>query len=125
MPTSTDEFVILGMTPDGKPFRPSDWADRLCGVMSQFGADHRMRYSPYVQPITTDGARAVVVDARLREIEPLAYNFLMSFAKDNELQVRPGRGVLREPGVGSPTERVAGRNPGVSDPVVPDLRPSP
>lgn len=98
MPTSTDEFVILGMTSDGKPFRPSDWADRLCGVMSQFGADHRMRYSPYVHPITTDGARAVVVDSRLREIEPLAYNFLMSFAKDNELQVRPGRGVLRERG---------------------------
>jgi Protein of unknown function (DUF3579) len=96
MPTTTDEFVILGITPDGTQFRPSDWAERLCGVMSQFGADHRMRYSPYVHPITSNGMRAVVVDARLRDIEPLAYNFLMSFAKDNDLRVRPGRAVLRE-----------------------------
>ncbi len=26
------EFVIEGTTRDGKPFRPSDWAERLCGV---------------------------------------------------------------------------------------------
>ena len=31
------EFVIVGTTLDGKPFRPSDWAERLCGVMSAFG----------------------------------------------------------------------------------------
>ena len=36
------EFVIQGVTLDGKPFRPSDWAERLCGVMSAFGGDHRM-----------------------------------------------------------------------------------
>jgi hypothetical protein len=35
------------------------------------------------------------VDVRLKEIEPMAYNFLMNFAKDNELEVRPGRGVKR------------------------------
>lgn len=91
----TDEFVIKGVTPDGKPFRPSDWAERLCGVMSVFGGDHRMQYSPYVQPITSAGAKCVVVDVRLKEIEPMAWNFLMNFARDNELQVRPGRGVKR------------------------------
>jgi hypothetical protein len=31
------------------------------------------------------------VDVRLREIEPMAYNFLLNFAKDNELEVRQGR----------------------------------
>ncbi|HQP68471.1 MAG TPA: DUF3579 domain-containing protein, partial [Quisquiliibacterium sp.] len=25
-------FVILGVTSEGRPFRPSDWTDRLCGV---------------------------------------------------------------------------------------------
>ena len=85
------EFIIHGVTLDGQTFRPSDWAERLCGVMSQFGADGRMRYSPYVQPTTAEGVRCVVVDERLREIEPLAYNFLLSFARDNELQVRDGR----------------------------------
>jgi hypothetical protein len=85
------EFVIRGVTLDGSPFRPSDWAERLCGVMSAFGNDHRMAYSPFVHPVTANGVRCVVVDARLEELEPMAYRFLVSFAKDNELQVRDGR----------------------------------
>jgi hypothetical protein len=39
----------------------------------------------------SDGVKCVVVDARIRDLEPLAYNFLVSFAADNELQVREGR----------------------------------
>jgi len=85
------EFVIQGVTLDGKPFRPSDWAERLCGVMSAFGGDHRMQYSPYVHPVTAQGVRCVVVDTRLEAIEPMAYRFLLSFAKDNELKTRDGR----------------------------------
>jgi hypothetical protein len=97
-----DEFVIKGVTLDGKPFRPSDWAERLCGVMSAFGADGRMQYSPYVQPITSAGVKCVVVDIRLKVVEPMAYNFLLNFAKDNELQIRPGRGEKRpEEGTGT------------------------
>ena len=85
------EFIIQGLTLDGKPFRPSDWAERLCGVMSVFGADNRMQYSPYVHPVTAAGIRCVVVDVRLEAIEPMAYRFLLSFAKDNELKTRDGR----------------------------------
>ena len=85
------EFVIQGVTLDGKPFRPSDWAERLCGVMSAFGGDHRMQYSPFVHPITANGVRCVVVDLRLEQVEPMAHRFLLAFAKDNELQVRDGR----------------------------------
>ena len=85
------EFVIQGVTLDGKPFRPSDWAERLCGVMSAFGADNRMQYSPFVHPVTAAGMRCVVVDVRLEEIEPMAYRFLLGFAKDNELKTRDGR----------------------------------
>lgn len=85
------EFVIQGVTLDGKPFRPSDWAERLCGVMSAFGGDHRMQYSPYVHPVTAQGVRCVVVDTRLEALEPMAYRFLLSFAKDNELKTRDGR----------------------------------
>ena len=55
-------FVIVGVTRDGKRFRPSDWADRLCGVMSAFGADHRMKYSPYVRPgCTLKGDKTVLI----------------------------------------------------------------
>ena len=90
------EFVIRGVTLKGAPFRPGDWAERLCGVMSIFDADQRMAYSPFVQPITSAGVKCVVVDLRLREIEPMAYTFLLNFAKDNELEVRPGRKRERE-----------------------------
>lgn len=85
------EFVIQGTTADGKSFRPSDWAERLCGVMAAFGGDHRMQYSAYVHPITAGGIRCVVVDKRLEEVEPMAFRFLLSFAKDNTLKVRDGR----------------------------------
>ena len=85
------EFVIAGVTLDGKPFRPSDWAERLCGVMAAFGGDHRMQDSPFVHPITANGVRCVVVDVRLEQVEPMAYRFLLDFAKDNQLQVRDGR----------------------------------
>ncbi|HKW36946.1 MAG TPA: DUF3579 domain-containing protein [Burkholderiales bacterium] len=95
MSSRTEEFVIKGLTRAGKPFRPSDWAERLCGVMSAFGSDGRMRYSPYVYPVTSAGVKCVVVDMRLKEVEPMAYNFLLNFAKDNELQVRQGRGEER------------------------------
>ena len=103
MSDSSDEIVIKGVTQDGRTFRPSDWAERLCGVLSVFGAEKRMEYSPFVQPITTAGVKCVVVDIRLEEVEPMAYKFLLSFAKDNELQVRPGRGDRRE-GEGPPKE---------------------
>jgi hypothetical protein len=32
--SSAKEVFILGQTRDGKTFRPSDWAERLAGVMS-------------------------------------------------------------------------------------------
>jgi len=87
---SIESFVIVGLTREGRKFRPSDWADRLCGIMSAFGAEKRMRYSPYVRPgCTLSGEKCVVVDRRLHELEPLAYNFLVNFAKDNDLQVDP------------------------------------
>ena len=83
-----ENFIIVGVTREGKKFRPSDWSDRLCGVMSAFGADHRMTYSPYVRPgCTLKGDKTVLVDARLYDIEPLAYKFMVNFANDNNLQI--------------------------------------
>jgi hypothetical protein len=87
------EFIIQGVTSDGKPFRPSDWAERLCGVMACFrpegsgGPNAHLQYSPYVRPTVLDGVKSVVVDEAIRQIEPLAYHFVMDFAKDNDLQV--------------------------------------
>lgn len=84
-----ESFIIVGQTSDGRRFRPSDWAERLCGVMSAFGAERRMAYSPHVQPGDIGGDKCVYVDGRIRDIEPMAYSFLVNFAKDNQLKVVP------------------------------------
>ncbi len=81
------QIIIQGLTKTGRTFRPSDWAERLSGVMSTFGMDHRMSYSPYVRPMTLNGVKCVVVDKKLQEIAPRAYNFLLGFARDNDLQI--------------------------------------
>jgi hypothetical protein len=88
-----DEFFILGLTSDGKQFRPSDWAERLCGVMSCFrpegtgGPNAHLAYSPYVRPTVLNGVKAVVVNNDIKKIEPLAYHFVRNFATDNDLQI--------------------------------------
>jgi hypothetical protein len=83
-------FIIVGLTTAGKKFRPSDWAERLCGVLSAFGAEKKMKYSPYVGPGDYNGEKAVFVDGRLYDVEPMAYRFVLNFAQDNDLQVIEG-----------------------------------
>ena len=85
------EIVIVGLTGPSRPFRPSDWAERLCGMMSVFGEDRHLSYSPYLKPVLSAGVCCVVIDRQLEQIDLAAYSFLLSFARDNELNLRPGR----------------------------------
>jgi len=87
MNTDLSTLIIQGTTLNGRTFRPSDWAERLSGVMSTFGCDHRMIYSPYVRPLTVNGVKSVSIDKKLRDVDARAYEFLLGFARDNELQV--------------------------------------
>lgn len=84
---SPSGILIKGITRDGKTFRPSDWAERLAGVFTCFEPGQRLCYSPYIRPITLDNVRCVEVQPALREIDARAFDFLMNFARDNELQV--------------------------------------
>jgi hypothetical protein len=107
------EIVIQGVTESGHPFRPSDWAERLCGMMSVFGEDSRLSYSPYLKPIMAAGIRCVVVDLKLEDLDPAAFRFLLGFARDNELKLRPGRkdnrpGEVEAGGVAAPSGAPAG-----------------
>jgi len=45
-PLLAKELYILGITRQGKTFRPSDWAERLAGVMSQFRPGGRQPGQP-------------------------------------------------------------------------------
>jgi len=73
-PAKPRQFFIQGVTLDGKTFRPSDWSERLAGAMSSFrpeggrgGIASYIGYSPYC--------------------EPMAWDFVMNFAKDNNLHI--------------------------------------
>jgi hypothetical protein len=89
------EVFIQGLTKDGKTFRPSDWAERLAGTMSSFrpggaaggGPGAFIGYSPYCVPRIVAGVKGVVVSQALRELEPMAWDFVTNFARDNDLVV--------------------------------------
>jgi hypothetical protein len=91
--TAAKEVFILGLTRSGKTFRPSDWAERLAGVMSQFRPGgpqpgSHLGYSPWCVPSSIDHIKCVIVNRDLREAEPMAWDFCINFARDNNLQVR-------------------------------------
>ena len=90
------EVFIQGITKDGRTFRPSDWAERLAGVMSSFrpgGAQpgSHLHYSPWCIPTVIDGVKCVIVNRELRDYEPMAWDFVLNFAKDNDLKVSEGK----------------------------------
>jgi hypothetical protein len=95
VPTPANQVVIHGVTRQGKPFRPSDWAERLAGVMSSFRPGgprpgSHLGYSPWCVPVTVHGVRCVVVHRDLREHDVMAWDFCMNFARDNDLQLTEG-----------------------------------
>ena len=90
--SAAKEVFIQGITHEGKTFRPSDWAERLAGVMSQFrpGGSRpgsHLSYSPWCIPTTLNGVKCVVVHRDLQAHEPMAWDFVINFARDNNLQV--------------------------------------
>jgi hypothetical protein len=88
------EFFIQGITLEGKTFRPNDWSERLAGAMSCFrpegvqgGIGAFIGYSPLCVPRVINGIKCVIVSEALKGIEPMAWDFVMNFARDNHLQV--------------------------------------
>lgn len=105
--SAANEFLIVGTTPDGKAFRPSDWSERLAGVMSQFRPGgprpgSHLGYSPWCHPVVRGGVKCVVVHAALRDHDVMAWDFCVNFARDNQLKVEPGRAQERVRGADDP-----------------------
>lgn len=82
----TEKVIIRGLTQDGGKFRPSDWAERLCGAVASYGPGRRIIFHPNVKLASIDGVKCVVIDAVLEETDEMLFDFLMDFADDNNLQ---------------------------------------
>ena len=96
------QIFIQGVTREGRTFRPSDWAERLAGVMSPFrpgGAQpgSHLSYSPWCVPTVINGVKCVIVNSDLRAYDPMAWDFVINFAKDNILEYGEACLVPEEP----------------------------
>lgn len=90
-PTKT-RYLIVGITDQGHAFRPSDWAERLAGVVALFvderGTRTGLNAHQFTSPIVHDGIKSLLIDATLREACPSAFTFLSCFAAENGLTMR-------------------------------------
>jgi hypothetical protein len=80
------KIVIEGITKDGKKFRPSDWAERICGSLSSY-RNHRFYYSRELRPSHKNGNKCVVMDLHLKESHPELYKQIIDFVKSNHLKM--------------------------------------
>ena len=90
-------LIIFGVTNAGEKFRPSDWIERFCGVMAPYDTTDQssgervniqkgMGYSKLVFTTTHKGERVVMALEHLYDIEPLAWEFVLNFIKENDLK---------------------------------------
>ena len=82
----TKRYIIKGLTESGQKFRPSDWAERMCGNLCSF-RNRRMVYSPLLRPAVIDGVKCVLISNQLSLEHPSLFKQLLDFAKTNKLEV--------------------------------------
>jgi len=83
---NTSKIIIQGITSLGEVFRPSDWAERVSGRLATF-RNQRVIYSPLLRPGVKDGHKCVIVDIQLQINNPELYDYLLGFAKANNLKI--------------------------------------
>lgn len=88
MTKPTDKTIVIeGVTPQGKAFRPSDWAERMSESMASF-KNSRIHYSPMLQPsVNHEGYKCILLDPKLKESSPQIYQSILDFAKANHLKI--------------------------------------
>jgi hypothetical protein len=98
-----EKIIVESVTLDGRKFRPSDWIERLCDCLTSFGEgrrvarasyrghERRARQLPFLWAQMIDGAQCLVVNLKLREANPPAFQFVMGFVQDNHLRSRQCR----------------------------------
>lgn len=80
------KIIIEGVTETGETFRPSNWAERMSGKLSTF-KNHRISYSPMLQPMMKEGHKCVLLDNKLLDSNPKLYESILEFARKNKLRI--------------------------------------
>ena len=79
-------WIIEGIMEDGDKFRPSDWVERLSGLVASFGPDHRLKYGS-VRPCVFKGQKCLLVQEALESEDPSVFAFVKGFALSNHLRI--------------------------------------
>ena len=91
MDQPTEHFIISGVQEDGKKLRPTDWVERISSTLASVDAKNRLHYSISVQPCLINGEKCLVVARCLEQNNPAAYEFVMEFARSNQLRIMADR----------------------------------
>lgn len=83
--------AITGITESDDGFDPSIWIENLASILASFLADPRLRYSHGVQPNVVNGELCLLVAAWLESSDRASYDYVMEFAKANQLETRLDR----------------------------------
>jgi len=86
MQESSQQLIIKGLQQNGSKFRPSDWCERLATTQACFDRNKRLQYNTYVKPSIINGIKCLIVHNDLKTHSPESYEFLLSFAKENQLE---------------------------------------
>lgn len=81
------KILIRGVTKQGNKFRPSDWAERLYYALATYSPNGRLVFNPMVNLKQGEKFKCFVIDPALQDKDPMTYDFLIDFAKSNELEV--------------------------------------
>lgn len=80
------KYIVEGYTEDGRKFRPSDWIDRVASMMATYGKTQRLVYSDLMHPELYNGEKCLIVDTELEVKNPGMFEYVMHFAKSNNLR---------------------------------------
>ena len=81
------KILIRGVTREGSKFRPSDWAERLYYALASYDHNRRLVFNPMVNLKQGDKFKCFVINPKLEKSEPMTFDFLVDFAKTNNLEV--------------------------------------
>ena len=88
---SNEIQAVTDMMENKDAFQPTEWIESLASILASFLADPRLRYSQGVQPNVVDGELCLLVATWLETTDRATYDYIMDFAKANQLETRLDR----------------------------------